>query len=56
MKTKKLSDKKIIEDLIEAASRVYDDANDRGETHGDDGKEYDDFKLLRLAIEQAEAR
>lgn len=41
--------------LIEAAKVVYDDANDRGETHGDNGKEYPDFKALRIAIEEVEA-
>lgn len=41
--------------LLEAARVIYDDANDRGETHGEDGKEYPDFKALRVAIEEVEA-
>lgn len=41
-----------IKNLVIAARMVYDDANDRGETHGDDGKEYPDWEELRLALEK----
>jgi len=42
-------------ELLKAAKGLLLDAQDREETHDDDGKEYDDFKALRLAIVKAEA-
>lgn len=40
-------------DLLEALRCHYDDACDRGETTDEDGKEYDDYRAIRRAIEKA---
>lgn len=53
-RAKKLNENDV-RDLVIAALRVYDDANDRGETHNGDGKEYADFEALRLALEKFKA-
>lgn len=39
-----------LERLSEAALAVFIDADDRGETTGDDGRESDDWRELRLAL------
>lgn len=47
---------KMADKLFDAAKTVFVDADDRGETCDDDGREYKDWKRLRKALNSYEGK
>jgi len=47
---------KMADALFDATKAVFVDAEDRGETCGDDGKEFKDWERLRKALKEYESK